>query len=256
MAATSDFAKNKGRLSSLMRLFQELERARSHQDIANAILHEIQTLIGYNNVWIYVLSEERDYAQLLTYAGDKAEEFGSRVSEFKIAGDAWNEEITQSDHICIAEDARTDPRTNKDIVAALGNRTIVNMPVYLEHQRLGAIATGTFGEEGIRVPTQAEIEYLETMTRHVAVVIDRIQFLEERERVEFELRQHQDHLEKVVRERTEELQKLVNMMAGREVRMAELKKTVKKLRSQLIEAGLSPVADDPLKEQERKRTFL
>ena len=35
-------------------------------------------------------------------------------------------------------------------------------------------------------------------------------------------------------------------MAGREVRMAELKKVIKKLRSQISSAGMHPIADDPL----------
>ncbi len=39
---------------------------------------------------------------------------------------------------------------------------------------------------------------------------------------------------------------LVNAMAGREVRMAELKGVIRQLRAQLEEAGLAPVADDPL----------
>ncbi len=42
------------------------------------------------------------------------------------------------------------------------------------------------------------------------------------------------------------LQIVVNATAGREVRMAELKKVIKKLRAQLMEAGLEPVANDPL----------
>jgi hypothetical protein len=41
-------------------------------------------------------------------------------------------------------------------------------------------------------------------------------------------------------------------MAGREMRMAELKKAIKKLRAQLEEAGLTPVADDPLKEMAKE----
>lgn len=97
-----------------------------------------------------------------------------------------------------------------------------------------------------------------------------------RKRAEEELAKHRDHLEVLVKERTDELTKLnqqlnqqieerkkagdelkkrtdelqamVNLMAGREVRMAELKKMIKKLRSQLEEAGMKPVADDPLKE--------
>ncbi len=66
-----------------------------------------------------------------------------------------------------------------------------------------------------------------------------------------ELEQHRKDLEKIVRERTAELQKMVNLMAGREVRMAELKKTIQKLRDHLESAGLTPVADDPLREMEK-----
>jgi PAS domain S-box-containing protein len=48
--------------------------------------------------------------------------------------------------------------------------------------------------------------------------------------------------------RTAELQKTINLMAGREIRMAELKETIRKLREQIESAGMTPVADDPLKE--------
>lgn len=62
------------------------------------------------------------------------------------------------------------------------------------------------------------------------------------------LEQQRENLEQMVRERTDKLQKTVNLMAGRELRMAELKKTIRKLHAQLEETGLTPVADDPLKE--------
>ena len=62
---------------------------------------------------------------------------------------------------------------------------------------------------------------------------------------------HRKHLEEMVRERTDKLQKTVNLMAGREMRMVELKKTILKLRDQLESAGMTPVADDPLKEMGR-----
>ena len=55
-----------------------------------------------------------------------------------------------------------------------------------------------------------------------------------------------NEMEKRVQERTEELQNFVNLTAGREIRMAELKGVISKLRKQLIEAGQVPVADDPL----------
>jgi DNA-binding response OmpR family regulator len=52
--------------------------------------------------------------------------------------------------------------------------------------------------------------------------------------------------EEEARKHAAELRKMVNAMAGREVRMAELKDVIRQLRAQLEEAGLTPVADDPL----------
>jgi len=53
-------------------------------------------------------------------------------------------------------------------------------------------------------------------------------------------------LEERVYDRTHELCTIVNAMAGREVRMAELKDVIKKLRRQIEAAGMTPMADDPL----------
>ena len=62
-----------------------------------------------------------------------------------------------------------------------------------------------------------------------------------------------NHLEKLVEDRTKELeakiaerQEFFDLMLGREIRMAELKKVINKLRQQIKNAGLIPVANDPL----------
>lgn len=53
-------------------------------------------------------------------------------------------------------------------------------------------------------------------------------------------------LEQKLARQVEEQRRLVNAMAGRELRMIELKEVIRQLRAQLEAAGLSPVADDPL----------
>jgi len=69
----------------------------------------------------------------------------------------------------------------------------------------------------------------------------------ERKKAEDELKKHHDHLEEMVAERTSNLNALVKAMAGREIRMAELKEVIEELRRQLQDAGMTPVADDPQK---------
>ncbi len=70
-----------------------------------------------------------------------------------------------------------------------------------------------------------------------------------------EIRSYQEALEEKVRRRTAELQKLVDLMAGREIRMAELKEVIRVLRKQLMDAGLEPAAGDPLSEPEEPGSY-
>ena len=72
------------------------------------------------------------------------------------------------------------------------------------------------------------------------------QDITERMEIADELDIYKTSLEKKVRERTEKLNTIIKAMSGREVRMAELKRVIKKLRKQLLDADMTPVANDPL----------
>ncbi len=74
------------------------------------------------------------------------------------------------------------------------------------------------------------------------------QDITERKTAEIELAKHRQHLEELVEQRTAELKRTVNLMAGREVRMAELKKNIYKLREQLTGAGIRPIVEEETKD--------
>ena len=100
-------------------------------------------------------------------------------------------------------------------------------------------------DDGIKIVTNRG-EPILNESGEISAYIGVVQDVTQRKKIEAEIKQHRDHLEEIVAERTESLQFLVNSMAGREVRMAELKATIKKLRQQLIAEGFEPVADDPM----------
>ena len=109
---------------------------------------------------------------------------GDGIATLTIEGDVMLEEIAEAKGIVVVEDARTDERTNKEIVARLGNRTIVNVPIFLHDKQFGSVGTGTYQDEGVRPPTGSEREYLTAAANHLAVALDRIHLLTERKQAE------------------------------------------------------------------------
>ena len=61
------------------------------------------------------------------------------------------------------------------------------------------------------------------------------------------LSQHAEGLESQIQDRTMELQKMVDHMTGREIRMTELKDVITQLKAQLKDHDIEPAAEDPLK---------
>lgn len=171
---------------SLLRLSKNLEMAQTYSQVLNAALNEVKVILGYQSLWVYLLSEDKKYFKALVASGDFADVVMSPEGTLSltIAGDKMLEEIATAKDIVIVEDATKDERTDKKIVEALGNHTIINVPIYLFDKHLGTVGTGTFGSEGIRVPTHSEQEFLLAMASHLAVSLDRIHLLVERQEAE------------------------------------------------------------------------
>jgi PAS domain S-box-containing protein len=87
--------------------------------------------------------------------------------------------------------------------------------------------------------SQFDLEMLEILANNAAIAIENTRLLQDSQT-------HAAEMETRVAERTEELTTLVTAMTGREVRLAELKEVIKKLRKQINLAGMTPVTDDPL----------
>ncbi|MDD5332562.1 MAG: PAS domain S-box protein [Rhodoferax sp.] len=192
---------------SLLHLSRNLERAQTYAEILQAAQVEVKNIIGYQNLWVYLLSEDQAYLKALVAGGPES---GTVMSEegtatLTIAGDKMLEEIAQAKEIVLVEDAQTDPRVNKEIVARIGSRTIVNVPIILSGRHLGSVGVGTFGAEGVRIPSSSEQKYLTALASHMAAALDRIQLLAERKKAGEELLRYKDHLEEQVQQRTADL---------------------------------------------------
>ncbi|MDB4929941.1 MAG: putative multi-sensor signal transduction histidine kinase [Myxococcaceae bacterium] len=194
-----------GRCSGGQRLLVFARRLQGAVDFAGLtafVADEVRDALGYDNAWLAVFTDDRlREVRVLTVTGPAEQDVWKHATVIPVEGDWMMEQIAQGDRVVVIEDALTDPRVNHDIVDQLRNRTIVNVPLRFIDRPLGAMGLGTFGDEGPRPPSEADLEHLIAMAAHVSVAAARIRFTEERtqaaaERLDLERRlAHRQRLE-------------------------------------------------------------
>jgi signal transduction histidine kinase len=169
--------------SRLLAFARELQRASTFRELLETTRAESLALAGYAQVWLFISdTDEVKEGRLIDYAGCQRDAVWEFAPVLQVEGDPLLEQIVKSDEPIVVEDARTDPRTNKAIVEALGNRTIVNIPLRLVDKPFGAFGLGTFGEEGCRPPTPEQLEHLVGMAGQLSVAVSRIRLLDAKRR--------------------------------------------------------------------------
>ncbi|MBI3711933.1 MAG: EAL domain-containing protein [Burkholderiales bacterium] len=173
---------------ALLDLCKRLERAWTVEDILSAYAPVAAEILGYRQIWLAIFNIPNNTTDVLSFFSDQKEADFRQiipVTGIPIQGDRMLEEVMEGDHIVVVDDARTDPRTNKDIVAVVQNRTIINIPLILAQQKLGAMGMGTRGdEEGVRPPLNWQLDFMQAMAGHVAVALDRVEFMRARQQAE------------------------------------------------------------------------
>jgi signal transduction histidine kinase/ActR/RegA family two-component response regulator len=174
-------------LQAILELARDLQGATSIQELVVATRRAVRTVSSFESVWIFALEPGAPRRlRALAAAGDVAPGMWEHAPMLMVEGDAMLEEICASDRPVVVIDARTDPRTDKAMVAHFGNRTIVNIPMFAGGERVGALGMGTFGEEGVRPPEPAQFDHLRVFATQLAAAFQRVRLLEDRALVERE----------------------------------------------------------------------
>ena len=183
--------------SRLLAFARKLQRTNSFLELIEVAQAEVSDALRYPHAWFMVADDESARElRLIEYAGDRRALAWEVAPLLKVAGDAFLEALIASDVPVVIEAARIDPRTNTELVEQLANRTIINVPLRLLDKPFGIFGVGTFGDEGCRVPTSEQIDYLVGMAAQIAVAAGRLRFTEaqakaRREQGELERKLHQ-----------------------------------------------------------------
>ncbi len=166
-------------LSTLFQFASELQRATSLDELLRATGVAVRNATAYSNVWLAAIESGRPRrVRILSSAGAMEPILWERAPLFPVDGDAMLEEIVSSTHPVVVADARTDPRTDKAMIERLGNRTIINVPLVIGEERLGALGTGTFAPEPPRPPSPEQLETLVIYAALLAGAFQRLKLLD------------------------------------------------------------------------------
>lgn len=168
-------AETREQMDALLHLSKALEVSTSYSEIINAVDIAVNRILGIKNVWIYLTKPETpDLLHILTASNAMEAKINLNSATLPVKGDAMIEEIVNSRHAVVVEDARTDPRTNKEIVARMDLRSVVNVQMLMADRLVGALGVGTYGAEGVRRFRPEEIAFLDAAGSRTAVALDRL----------------------------------------------------------------------------------
>lgn len=229
IAAEQEIEEYIKKLETMQRITYALSTSLSLAEVLDLIMESITATIPYSSATIFLIENEQ--LKVCTVRGLDDDLLGQT---FPLDTPLF-QEIKSTQRSIIIDDASRDPRFN----GWGGTEKIrgwMGVPLLIKGELIGYI---TFDSYQPHAYGFSEAELAEPFAAQAAQAIENARLYEEVQR-------YAQDLEQRVLERTAELQKMVNLMAGREVRMAELKDAVKILRAQLKREGIEPAADDPL----------
>jgi len=165
----------------LLAVAQKLQAAGDIAQLLQVTGEEIRESLGYRAAWIAVFDLDARVCRVLAATGLHDQDIWASAAVLPIDTDPYVSRLLVATGPEIVEDAQTDPNVNREVVEALGNRTVVNVPLRLLDQPFGMLGTGTFGDEGVRVPTEEEISYLVGLAGQLVVASARILLVRQRE---------------------------------------------------------------------------
>jgi len=219
-------------MAALNILGRQVSATLSLDQVVDAALDGITTSVAPDLALLFL--RKGDELRLVNVTATKPE-LSREETPVNRAGECLCELAIHQEKALFFRDIISDSLCTWEECKKAGLRSFAALPLRSGDEIIGVLGVASTTERDFA----KRATFLETIASEVAIGVQNARLYEQVQR-------YAEDLEQRVAERTAELQRFVNLMAGREVRMAELKDVIRQLRAQLREAGLAPIADDPL----------
>ena len=160
----------------ILSLVKKLEYTQTNSELLSVVKKSIAKVLGYRTIWFYKISDDKKYAHLIFDGIIPRSMKQQDFIRIDINSSPYYQRITTQKKIDIVDDALNDTElSNKKFIRDLQIHTLVHMPLLMHDEPIGLLGTGSFGSQGIRVPTQEQLDFIISLSGHVALVLDRIQ---------------------------------------------------------------------------------
>lgn len=187
-------------LNEVLRHASILQRATTLRELVELTWDAVRSGTRYRTAWLALVEpEDPGFFRVVQVEGSAHDIVLEMCPKVGIAGDAMLLELVEGKSPVLVLEAATDPRTNKAMVAACGNRTILNVPLVLGPVVIGALGVGSFADEGVLAPTDDELETLVVLGTQLAGAITRMALIEQQRQEADRRQQLERHLESLQR---------------------------------------------------------
>ncbi len=170
---------------ALLRLSKELESAETEEAVADAVARQIHEVLSYAHCSLFDFPPQAtECIRIAIRSVNPHLRLNSGIRKIPLTASRIVRDLASGQSPIVVEDARTDPRTNKDYARRLGLVSLIHVSARTRNGGLIVMSFGTLTSEGPRVPDTDGLQFAGALVAQASAAIDRLRLDRARTRAE------------------------------------------------------------------------